>query len=143
MRSVNKVILVGNIGKDPEMQYFEGNIAVARISLATNETYKDKLGNQQIQTEWHKIVLWRSLAELAQKLLVKGALIYVEGKLKTRTKVDKDGNKKYETEIVGDHFIVLDKKNDNDIGSSPNQNKIDTNKDDIDSGNEIIQGLPF
>jgi len=112
MRGVNRVMLIGNLGKDPEMQFMEGNIGVAKFSLATTETYKDRSGKLISQTEWHTVVLWRGLAELAQKYLHKGSLVYIEGRLKTRSWEDKDGNKKFATEIVGDNLIMLDKRND-------------------------------
>lgn len=110
MRGVNRVMLIGNLGKDPEIQFLEGNIAVAKFSLATTETYKDRSGKLISQTEWHTVVLWRGLAELAQKYLHRSSLVYIEGRLKTRSWEDKDGNKKFATEIVGDNLIMLDKK---------------------------------
>jgi single-strand DNA-binding protein len=113
MRGVNRVILIGNLGKDPEVQTFEKNISVAKFPLATTETHKDKNGRLISQTEWHIIVLWRGLAELAQKYLHKGSLIYVEGRLRTRSWEDRDGNKKFATEIVADNLIMLDKRSDN------------------------------
>lgn len=111
MRGVNKVILIGNLGKDPDIQILEGNIAVAKFPLATTETYKDRMGRLVSQTEWHTVVLWRGLAELAGKYLHKSSLIYVEGHLKNRSWEDKDGNKRFSTEIVGDNLIMLDKRN--------------------------------
>ncbi len=116
MRGVNRVMLIGNLGKDPDIQYLEGNIGVAKFSLATTETYKDRSGKLVSQTEWHTVVLWRGLAELAQKYLHKGSLVYIEGRLKTRSWEDKEGNKKFATEIVGDNLIMLDKRGD---GSHP------------------------
>ncbi len=116
MRGVNRVMLIGNLGKDPDVQYLEGNIAVAKFPLATTETYKDRAGKLISQTEWHTVVLWRGLAELAQKYLHKGSLIYVEGRLRTRSWEDKDGNKKFATEIVGDNLIMLDKRGDGGHG---------------------------
>jgi single-strand DNA-binding protein len=110
MRGVNKVILIGNLGRDPDTQYLEGNIAVSKFSLATTETYKDRSGKQVSQTEWHTIVLWRGLAELSQKYLRKGSLVYFEGRLRTRTWEDKDHNKKHATEIVADNLVMLDKR---------------------------------
>ena len=89
---VNKVILIGNLGRDPEIRYLEGNIAVARFSVATNESYKDKKGDWQTQTEWHDIVCWRNLAERAEKQLKKGSQVYLEGKLTHRKYQDKEGN---------------------------------------------------
>jgi single-strand DNA-binding protein len=118
MRGVNKVMLIGNLGKDPDIQQLEGNIAVAKFPLATTETYKDRTGKLVAQTEWHTVVLWRGLAELAQKYLHKGSLIYVEGKLRTRSWEDKEGHKKYATEIVGDNLIMLDKRVDSVSGSN-------------------------
>ena len=105
-------MLIGNLGKDPDIQYLEGNIAVAKFSLATTETYKDRNGKLISQTEWHTVVLWRGLAELAQKYLHKGSLIYIEGRLRTRSWEDKEGNKKFATEVVGDNLIMLDKRGD-------------------------------
>ena len=110
MRGVNRVMLIGNLGKDPEVQYLEGNIGVAKFSLATTETYKDRGGKLVSQTEWHTVVLWRGLAELAQKYLHKGSLVYIEGRLRTRSWEDKEGNKKFATEVVGDNLIMLDKR---------------------------------
>lgn len=105
-------MLIGNLGKDPDVQHLEGNIAVAKFPLATTETYKDRSGKLVSQTEWHTVVLWRGLAELAQKYLHKGSLIYVEGRLRTRSWDDKEGNKKFATEVVGDNLIMLDKRGD-------------------------------
>src|SRR4029077_8520862 len=113
MRGVNRVMLIGNLGKDPDVQFLEGNIGVAKFPLATTETYKDRGGKLVSQTEWHTVVLWRGLAELAQKYLHKGSLIYVEGRLRTRSWEDREGNKKFATEIVADNLIMLDKRSDN------------------------------
>ena len=118
MRGVNRVILIGNLGKDPDVQYLEGNIGVAKFSLATTETYKDRTGKLVSQTEWHTVVLWRGLADLAQKYLHKGSLVYIEGRLRTRSWEDKEGNKKFATEVVGDNLIMLDKRNDGSAGSA-------------------------
>lgn len=118
MRGVNKAILIGNLGKDPDVQFLDGNIGVAKFSLATTETYKDKTGRLISQTEWHTIVLWRGLAELAQKYLHKGSLVYIEGRLKTRSWEDKDGNKKFATEIIGENLIMLDKRH--EVGMANN-----------------------
>lgn len=112
MRGINRVMLIGNLGKDPEIQYLEGNIAVAKFPLATTETFKDKGGKIISQTEWHTVTLWRGLAELSQKFLRKGSPIYIEGRLRTRNWEDKDGNKRSATEVVGDNLIMLDKRGD-------------------------------
>lgn len=119
MRGVNKVILIGNLGRDPDIQYIEGNIAVSKFSLATTETYKDRSGRQVSQTEWHTIVLWRGLAELSQKYLHKGSLVYIEGKLRTRTWEDKDHNKKHATEIIADNLVMLDKRSESSDQEEP------------------------
>ena len=125
MAGVNKVILIGNLGKDPEIKYLEGNIAKANFSLATSEWHKDKQGNKVEQTEWHHIVLWRSMAESAEKMLKKGTQVYIEGKLQTRQWVDKDNIKRNITEIVGESFLVLQKK-ENTNTSSPNTESVDS-----------------
>lgn len=112
MRGVNRVILIGNLGKDPHIDYLEGNICVAKFPLATTETFKDRNGKLISQTEWHTVVLWRGLADLANKYLHKGSLIYIEGRLRTRSWEDREGNKKFATEVVGDNLIMLEKRGD-------------------------------
>ncbi len=119
MSGVNKVILVGNLGKDPEVRYLEGGIAVAKFPLATSESYKGKDGQKVEQTEWHNVVLWRGLAEVAEKYLHKGSTVYVEGKIRTRSWDDKEGNKRYATEIVGDNMTMLSKKGDDHTNHQP------------------------
>jgi single-strand DNA-binding protein len=111
-------MLIGNLGKDPDMQYLEGNIGVAKFPLATTETFKDRSGKLVSQTEWHTVVLWRGLAELAQKYLHKGSLVYIEGRLRTRSWEDKEGNRKFATEVVGDNLIMLDKRTEGSINHS-------------------------
>jgi single-strand DNA-binding protein len=113
MAGVNKVILIGNLGKDPEMKYLEGNIARLSFSLATTEYYKDRSGGRAEHTEWHHIVLWRTLAENAEKILKKGAQVYIEGKLQTRQWSDREGNQKNITEIIADNFVLLLKRDEN------------------------------
>jgi single-strand DNA-binding protein len=125
MRGVNKVTLIGNLGKDPDMQYLEGNIGVAKFPLATTETFKDRTGKLVSQTEWHTVVLWRGLAELASKYLHKGSLVYIEGRLRTRSWEDKDNNRKFATEVVGDNLIMLDKRNDGGSGIAPTEGGMD------------------
>lgn len=108
MAGVNKVILVGNLGKDPEVRYLDGGVAVANFPLATTESYKDRSsGNRIDQTEWHNIVLWRGLAEVTEKYLKKGSQVYIEGKIRSRSWDDKDGIKRYTTEIVADNMTML------------------------------------
>jgi len=106
--SVNKVILIGNLGKDPDVRHLENGAAVANFSIATSENYKDRRTGEKVsQTEWHNIVAWRGLAEIAEKYLKKGAKVYIEGKLKTRTWQDKDGNNRYSTEVITDNLTML------------------------------------
>lgn len=137
MPGVNKVILVGNLGKDPELRFLEGNIARVSFSLATTEVHKDKSGNRVDHTEWHNVVLWRNLAENASKLLKKGTQIYVEGKLQTRQWTDREGAKKNITEIIGENFIVLQKRD--AATGNPNESGFESNTDvNIDS-----KGLPY
>ena len=134
MIGLNKVILVGNIGKDPEIRHLEGGTAVANFSLATSESYKDKSGQRFEQTEWHNIVVWRGMAEVAEKYLKKGMTIYLEGKLRTRSWDDKEGHKRYITEIVGDTFNILNKK----------ENTVPTNFDEGgNAGSKTGDDLPF
>jgi len=110
--SVNKVILVGNLGKDPEVRYFENGGVVANFSLATSESFKNKNGERETRTEWHNIVLWRGLAEVAEKFLRKGSQIYIEGRIRTRSWDDQNGGKHYTTEIYGDVVQMLGKRPD-------------------------------
>ncbi len=136
MGGVNKVILIGNLGRDPELKYLEGNVARVSFSLATSDSYKDKAGNRVDQTEWHNIIMWRGLAESAEKLLKKGTQVYIEGKLQTRQWNDKEGNKRNITEIVAESFNILQRR---DAGTNPNTNESgDTSFDKQDSGD-----LPF
>ncbi len=107
MAGINKVILVGNLGRDPEVITFENGVKKATVSLATTESYKNKEGEWVDQTDWHNIVLWRWLAE---RNLIKGDQVYVEGKIKTRSYDDKDGNKRYVTEIVADKILKLGRR---------------------------------
>jgi len=107
MGSVNKVILVGNLGRDAELRYTPGGAAVATLSLATTEVWNDKTGQRQERTEWHRIILWGKQAESLQEYLKKGKQIYVEGRLQTRQWDDKDGNKRYTTEVKADRLTLL------------------------------------
>ncbi|MEY4133759.1 MAG: single-stranded DNA-binding protein [Saprospiraceae bacterium] len=107
---VNKVILIGNLGKDPEIRRLESGAVVAKFSIATSESYRDKDGNWQEQTEWHDIVAWRALAERAEQSLKKGMTIYLEGKLTHRTWQDQEGKNRKTTEVVADYFRILDRK---------------------------------
>ncbi len=110
MRGLNKVTLIGNLGKDPDVRVLEGNIPVAKFSLATTETFRDKSGQAQSQTEWHTVVLWRGLAELAQAYLRKGSLVYLEGKISYRHYDDAQGGRHYVTEIIAESLLMLDRR---------------------------------
>lgn len=140
--SVNKVILVGNLGKDPEVRYLDSGTPVATLAVATNESYKNKNGEKVTNTEWHNVVLWRGQAEVAEKFLKKGDLIYIEGKLRTRSWDDKEGNKRYATEVVADTFTMLGKKS-----NSENQAQATTNEpiatNEPDNLEQETDDLPF
>jgi len=138
MAGVNKVILIGNLGKDPELKYLEGNIARVSFSLATTEAYKDKSGNRIEHTEWHNIVMWRTNAENAEKMLKKGMQIYVEGKIQSRQWNDKEGQKRNVTEIVVDTFRILQKREGSGSQNPQAGFDTDTNFDEMSS-----KDLPF
>ena len=139
--SVNKVILVGNTGKDPEIRHLDKGVAVASFSLATSETYKNKNGEKVSNTEWHNLVLWRGLAEFAEKYVKKGTQLYVEGKLRTRSWDDKEGNKRYTTEVVADVVQLLGRKTESDN----NHSDVTTNEshDDVSIPIQETDDLPF
>lgn len=109
-RGVNKVILVGRLGSDPELKYTPSGVAVATFSVATNENWTDKDGNAQERTEWHRIVCWRKLAEIAGEYLKKGRQVYVEGRLQTRSWEDQNGVKRYQTEIIARDIQMLGRR---------------------------------
>ncbi len=119
MASVNKVILIGNLGKDPDFRVTPGGQPVANFSIATTEKWSDKSGEKKEKTEWHNIVLWGRLAEIANQYLRKGNSIYIEGRLQTRSWDDKDGNKRYTTEIVGNVLQMLGGRRDAGAGAGP------------------------
>ena len=140
MAGVYKVILVGNLGKDPEVRHLDNGIAVANFSLATTESYTNKQGERVNQTEWHNIVLWRGLADVAEKYLKKGNSIYVEGKISTRKWEDKEGNTRYSTDIIADKMTMLGSKSDN--ANTPTESSVSSTEPtpSEDSGND---DLPF
>mgnify|MGYP005674660829 CR=1 FL=1 len=118
MAGVNKAILVGNLGKDPEMRYTPNGVAVCSFPMATSDTYKDRNTGERItQTEWHNIVIWRGMAETAEKYLKKGSQVFIEGKIKTRSWEDQQGQKRYTTEVVADVMQLLDRPNSTQGGS--------------------------
>ena len=145
---VNKVILVGNVGKEPDVRYIESGVAVASFSLATSETYLAKNGEKVTNTEWHNIVAWRGLAELASKYINKGKQIYVEGRLRTRS-YEQDGVKKYITEIVADTIQLLGRKDDKaQSNGSTQDNNYPKNEQAPDTANKMeadepTDDLPF
>lgn len=110
MRSLNKVLLIGRLGKDPDVRKMEGNVTKVSFPMATSDNYKDRNGQWQEQTEWHNVVMWRMVAERAERDLKKGSNVYIEGKLRTRSWDDQSGNKRYTTEVIADSFILLDKR---------------------------------
>ena len=120
MASLNKVLIIGNLGKDPETRYMPNGEAVTNITLATTETWKDKSGEKQEKTEWHRVTFYRKLAEIAGEYLKKGSSVYVEGRLETRKWTDKDGVDRYTTEIISDQMKMLGGKTD---GASNGQSK--------------------
>ena len=131
--SINKVILVGNVGKDPVVRYFDKGVAKATFPLATSETYTNQQGETITSTEWHNIVLWRALAEVAEKTIKKGAQVYIVGKIKTRSYADKDGVNKYITEILADTLLLLEKKQ----TTSTSQPHTDSPKSEAHSGSSV------
>jgi len=145
MRGVNKVVLIGNLGKDPDLQYIEGDIPVAKFPLATTEMRKEKNGNVVSETEWHTIVLWRGLAELAGKYLHKGSLVYIEGRLRTRSWEDKDKNKRFQTEIIAENLVMLDKRKDSEGQHGSGKQDSDNNSSYLNSDNDpdLDDILPF
>ncbi len=146
MAGINKVILVGNLGKDPEVRYLEGGTAVANFPLATSENYTDRSsGEKKTITEWHNVVLWRGLAEIAEKYLKKGNQVYIEGKLRTRKWQDKDGHDRYTTEIVGDSMQMLGRKDDNSSSDAIQQSKSSgtSSSAQIDNEPSETDDLPF
>ena len=149
MSSLNKAMLIGRLGADPEVRYTQSNTAVATLSIATSERFKDSNGEYQERTEWHRVVAWSRLAEICQQYLKKGSQVYIEGPIQTRSWEDKDGQKKYTTEIKALQMIMLDSKG----GNGENYNANDSGKggdkplsSNVDLGNnfdEMDDDLPF
>ena len=135
-KSLNKVTLIGNLGRDPELSYTTSGVAVARFSVATGERWKDDSGNVQERTEWHNIVAWRKLAEICGQYLKKGSKVYIEGKLQTRSWDDKNtGTKRYATEIIANDLIMLDARGEGGGSGPPVENNVEEphepEKDDL------------
>lgn len=145
MAGINKVILVGHLGKTPELRHLDGDVCVTSFPLATSETYNSKDGKKIEQTEWHNIVMWRRLAEIAVKYLTKGRLVYIEGKLRTRTYEDKGGIRRYTTEIVADSFQMLGRKSDFEGDNRNQQNQKENEEEEVNFNENEKEGddLPF
>jgi single-strand DNA-binding protein len=156
--SVNKVILIGNVGKDPDTRHLEGGNTVSKFSLATSEVYKNKVGEKITNTEWHNIVLWKGLAEIAEKYVRKGSQLYIEGRIRTRSYTDQEGNTKYTTEIIADSMQMLGKRSEGQSTaeqSQPASGTQDTQKpgnattgnaepmEDLTQGQTDVDDLPF
>ena len=127
MASINKVILIGNLGRDPEVRYTQGGTAVANFTMATTDRWSDPSGERKERTEWHRIVVWGKQAEIAGEYLRKGRSVYVEGSLQTREWTDRDGNKRYTTEIKAQRFQMLGGRGDADrapMGGDPPQHQV-------------------
>ncbi len=143
-RGVNKVILVGNLGQKPEMRYTQTNTAVATLSIATSESWKDKdSGEQREKTEWHRVVFFGKLAEIAEQYLDKGSQLYVEGKLQTRKWQDKDGNDRYTTEILGNEMNMLGGKKFSGDGGAYDQSQPTSQPDQSQTSQISEDDIPF
>lgn len=141
--SVNKVILIGRLGKDPEVRKINPTTTVCNFPLATNESYKNQEGNYVEQTEWHNIVMWRGVAERAERILKKGSNVFIEGKLRTRFWEDKENHKRYTTEIVVENFQLLDKR---EPGTSSGEHRTEsepTSPESIITPPAIDEDIPF
>lgn len=135
--SINKAILVGHVGNDPEVRHLEGGTPVANFRLATSETYNNRNGERVTQTEWHSIVVWRGLAEVVEKYVKKGSQLYIEGRIRTRAWDDRDGNKRYTTEIVCDNLQMLGKRSD-----SPGEQNYESNAQQAQSTSSEASATP-
>jgi single-strand DNA-binding protein len=142
-RGLNKVMLIGHVGKDPELKYTPGGKAVATFSVATNESFKDKEGKQQDRTEWHRIVTWERRAEIMGEYLKKGQLVYIEGRLQTRSWDDKDGVKRYTTEIVANDIQFLGRKSESGGGGNAEVPPPDEDLAPVSRGRHTEEDLPF
>lgn len=141
--SVNKVILVGNVGKDPDVRYLDNGVARCTFSLATSETYKNKSGEKTTQTEWHNVVMWRELAKIAESYVKKGMQLYIEGKISTRKYQDKDGVQRQITEIVADSMQMLGRKQDNQSAEGQSEKPMQQQNAEADEQVPEPDDLPF
>lgn len=140
MRGVNKVILIGNLGKDPEVRHLENQQTVANFNVATTRVFKTKDGERKEETEWHRVVVWGKLAEIAEQYLKKGSGVYVEGRLQTKKWKDKEGNDRYTTEIYANEFTMLDRKG-GEVAESGSESSGSTESMDVSNG--PADDLPF
>lgn len=142
MSSLNKAMLIGNLGQDPEVRYTQNNTAVATLSIATSERYRDSNGETQERTEWHRVVAWGKTAEICQSYLKKGSKVYIEGPIQTRSWEDKDGQKRYTTEIKALNLVMLDSRGSSSNDAAPQPMSAANNFTDNDI-NGIDDDLPF
>lgn len=143
MSSLNKAMIIGRLGQDPEVRYTQSNTAVATLNVATTERYKDRNGEQQENTEWHRVVAWGRLAEICQEYLKKGSLVYFEGPIQTNEWEDKDGQKRYTTEIKALNMQMLDSRGGGSDGPSSNNKPVAASTKIEDSFDEMDDDLPF
>ena len=141
--AVNKVILIGNVGRDPEVRHLDKDVTVANFTLATSESYTAKNGEKVTTTEWHNIVVWRGLARVVEQYVKKGDKLYIEGRIRTRAWDDKDGNKRYTTEIYADNFEMLGGSNRNTERNATPSNEPANNVNEPDYGPSNEDDLPF
>ncbi|MFZ9679911.1 MAG: single-stranded DNA-binding protein [Bacteroidia bacterium] len=143
MGGLNKAMLIGNLGKDPEVKTLDNGAKIATFPLATTETYKDRDGNKQSRTEWHNIVLWRGLADVAELYCRKGGQVYIEGRLSTRKWDDKDGHTRYTTEIIGDNMVLLTRTDANHPHGNPNKPSGTGDLGNGDNPSSSVADLPY
>jgi single-strand DNA-binding protein len=143
MGGLNKAMLIGNLGKDPEVKTLDNGAKIATFPLATTETYKDRDGNKQSRTEWHNIVLWRGLADVAELYCRKGGQVYIEGRLSTRKWDDKDGHTRYTTEIIGDNMVLLSRSDSTSSSAHPPKPTAPGDLGSVDRSSDAVNDLPY
>lgn len=136
-------MLIGNLGKDPEVKTLDNGAKIATFPLATTETYKDRDGNKQSRTEWHNIVLWRGLADVAELYCRKGGQVYIEGRLSTRKWDDKDGHTRYTTEIIGDNMVLLSRSDSTSSSTPPPKPTAPVDSGSVDRSSDAVNDLPY
>jgi single-strand DNA-binding protein len=136
-------MLIGNLGKDPEVKTLDNGAKIATFPLATTETYKDRDGNKQSRTEWHNIVLWRGLADVAELYCRKGGQVYIEGRLSTRKWDDKDGHTRYTTEIIGDNMVLLSRSDSTSSSAHPPKPTAPGELGSVDRSSDAVNDLPY